>query len=261
MTDLLLPRYLDEIARLDLARIATPAQIPPSFLLAREGRYSVHYIPFEHVNARARLVIVGIAPGFVQWKNAMAEAQRQLAAGAPQEALLRAARLTGAFSGAIRPNFVALLDAIGMQRWLGIASCASLFGAHADLVHIGAILRHPVFVDDRNYSGSPGMAKVPFLRDQVLRYFAQEAAQLPDALYIPMGASVAEGLDWLAGLGLIRRERILHGLPHPSGANAERVAYFLGRKTRETLSAKTNAGQLDAARERLLAQMASLTQA
>ena len=260
MTDLLLPRYLDEIARLDLARVATPAQIPPAFLLAREGRYSVHYIPFEHVNTHARLVVVGIAPGFVQWKNAMAEAQRQLAAGASQEALLRAARLSGAFSGAIRPNFVALLDAIGMQRWLGIASCASLFGVDADLVHIGAILRHPVFVDDRNYSGSPGMAKVPFLRAQVLRYFAQEAARLPDALYIPMGASVAEGLDWLASEGVIRPDRILHGLPHPSGANAERVAYFLGRKTRETLSAKTNADQLDAARGRLLAQMAGLVQ-
>jgi len=251
MTDLLLPRYLDEIARLDLARTATPAQIPPAFLLAREGRYSVHYIPFEHVNTRARLVVVGIAPGLVQWKNAMAEAQRQLAAGASQEALLRAARLSGAFSGAIRPNFVALLDAIGMQRWLGIASCATLFGVDAGLVH---------FVDDRNYSGSPGMAKVPFLRAQVLRYFAQEAAQLPDALYIPMGASVAEGLDWLASEGVIRRERILHGLPHPSGANAERVAYFLGRKTRETLSAKTNADQLDAARDRLLAQMVGLVQ-
>ena len=260
MTELLFPRHVDAIRALDLARIATPAQIPLDFLLAREGRYSVHYIPFEHVNTRARLVVVGIAPGFVQWKNAMAEAQRQLAAGVPLEALLRAARLAGAFSGAIRPNFVALLEAIGMQRWLGIASCASLFGVDAGLVHIGAILRHPVFVDDRNYSGSPGMAKVPFLRAQVLRYFAQEAAQLPDALYIPMGASVAEGLDWLASEGVIRRERILHGLPHPSGANAERVAYFLGRKTRETLSAKTNADQLDAARDRLLAQMAGLIQ-
>ncbi len=258
MPELLLPRYLDEIARLDLAAINAPAQIPPAFLLAREGRYSVHYIPFEHVNTRARLVIVGIAPGFVQWKNAMREAQRQLAAGASTEELLRAARLSGAFSGAIRPNFVALLDAIGMGRWLGIASCATLFDVDADLVHIGAILRHPVFDGDRNYSGSPGMARVLFLREQVLRYFAQEAAALPDALYIPMGASVAEGLEWLAGEGVIRSDRILHGLPHPSGANAERVAYFLGRKERGALSGKTNADQLDAARERLLAQMGNL---
>lgn len=258
MAELLLPRYLDEIARLDLDAIGGPAQIPPPFLLAREGRYSVHYIPFEHVNTRARLVVVGIAPGFVQWKNAMREAQRQLALGASDEALLRAARLSGAFSGAIRPNFVALLDAIGVQHWLGIAGCASLFDADADLVHIGAILRHPVFDGDKNYSGSPGMAKVGFLREQVLRYFADEAAALPDALYIPMGASVAEGLDWLASEGVIRRERILHGLPHPSGANAERVAYFLGRKERGALSSKTNADQLDVARARLLVQMGRL---
>jgi len=261
MAELLLPRYLDEIARLDLAAINAPAQIPPAFLLAREGRYSVHYIPFEHVNTRARLVIVGIAPGFVQWKNAMREAQRQLVLGASMDGLLRAARLSGAFSGAIRPNFVALLDAIGMGRWLGIDSCATLFDVDADLVHIGAILRHPVFDGEKNYSGSPGMAKVAFLREQVLRYFAEEAAALPDALYIPMGASVAEGLAWLAGEGVIRRERILHGLPHPSGANAERVAYFLGRKERAALSGKTNADQLDGARARLLEQMAGLLSA
>jgi len=256
--ELLLPRYVDDIVRIDLAQVATPAQIPPAFLLARAGRYSVHYIPFEHVNTRARLVVVGIAPGFVQWKNAMREAQRQLSAGARHDDVLRAARLAGAFSGAIRPNFVALLDAIGMARWLGIASCATLFGQDAGLVHIGAILRHPVFDGDKNYSGSPSMAKLPFLREQVRRYFAQEAAQLPDALYIPMGASVAEGLEWLAGEGVIRRGQILHGLPHPSGANAERVAYFLGRKERGALSGKTNADQLDAARARLMEQMAGL---
>ena len=61
----------------------------------------MHYIPFEYVNTQARIVVVGIAPGFAQWKNAMAEAQRQLAGGANQADLLRAARLAGAFSGAI----------------------------------------------------------------------------------------------------------------------------------------------------------------
>ena len=258
MIPVLFPAYAEAIRALDLEAIGSAAALPEEFLLAREGRLSVHYIPFEHVNTQARVVVVGIAPGFAQWKNAMAEAQRRMAAGAPQAEMLRAARLAGAFSGAIRPNFVALLDAIGVQRWLGIASCASLFDADAQLVQISAILRHPVFVDGRNYSGTPGMAKLPFLREQVLRYFAHEAAQLPDALYIPMGGSVAEGLDWLAREGVIRRDRILHGLPHPSGANAERVAYFLGRKERAALSSRTNARQIDAARSTLLAQMAGL---
>lgn len=256
--DLLFERYLPAIRALDLAAIAAPADIPERFLLAREGRYSSWYIPFESVNAHARVVIVGISPGFVQWKNAMREAQRQLAAGASIEDTLRAARLTGAFSGAIRPNFVALLDAIGVQRWLGIASCATLFDEHAHLVQVSAILRHPVFVDGKNYSGTPAMPRHAFLREEVMRYFAKEAAMLPEALYIPMGASVSEGLDWLAAQGVLPASRILHGLPHPSGANAERVAYFLGRKAAQDLSSKTNSAQLDAARRKLLAQMAAL---
>jgi len=255
---ILFDRYVDAIRHLDLDAIATSADIPEQFLLAREGRYSSHYIPFESVNCNARVVVVGISPGFVQWKNAMREAKGQLASEASREEVLRAARQAGAFSGAIRPNFVALLDAIGVQRWLGIDSCATLFGPDADLVHIGAILRHPVFVDGKNYSGTPAMPRQAFLREETLRYFAHEAAMLPDALFIPMGASVSEGLDWLASQGVLRADRILHGLPHPSGANAERVAYFLGRKERSALSAKTNGAQIDAARQRLLAQMEDL---
>ena len=255
---ILFDHYAEAIAHLDLDTIAAPADIPDHFLLAHEGRYRSYYIPFESVNRAARVVVVGISPGFVQWKNAMREAQRQLALGSTRDEVLRAARQAGAFSGAIRPNFVALLDAIGVQRWLGIASCATLFNVDADLVHIGAILRHPVFVDGRNYSGTPAMPRHAFLRDETLRYFAHEAAMLPDALYIPMGASVGEGMDWLAAQGILTASRILHGLPHPSGANAERVAYFLGRKERSALSSKTNGAQLDAARQVLQAQMADL---
>jgi len=256
--EILFDHYADAIARLDIDAIAAPAGIPDDFLLAHEGRYRSYYIPFESVNRAARVVVVGISPGFAQWKNAMREAQRQMEKGSRREEVLRAARQAGAFSGAIRPNFVALLDAIGVQRWLGIASCATLFGDDAHLVHIGAILRHPVFVDGKNYSGTPAMPRHAFLRDETLRYFAHEAAMLPDALYIPMGASVSEGLDWLAGQGVLPASRILHGLPHPSGANAERVAYFLGKKERSTLSAKTNGAQIDAARQALLAQMEGL---
>lgn len=258
MTEVLFSRYREAIRGLDLARVTAPAQIPDVFLLGREGRYSTHYIPFESVHPRARIVVAGITPGFAQWNNAMREAQRRLAAGSDDDTVLRAARLAGAFSGAIRPNFVALLDAIGVQRWLGIASCATVFDEDAGLVQVSAILRHPVFVDGKNYSGSPAPLRNAFLREQVLRWFAQEARQLPDALYIPMGASVSETLDWLVAEGLIRPGRVLHGLPHPSGANAERVAYFLGRKERAALSSKTNGAQIDAAREALLAQMEAL---
>jgi hypothetical protein len=254
----LLARFTDAIRAVDLSQVTAPAQIPEAFVLAREGRFASCYIPFESVNMAARVVVVGITPGFNQWRNAVAEAQRQLAAGAPAEQVLHAARLAGAFSGAIRPNLVALLDAIGMQRWLGIDSCATVFNEHAQLVQVTSILRHAVFVNGKNYSGTPSMTRTPFLQGQLLDYFAHEAAQLADALFIPMGGAVSEGLDWLAARGVIEASHILHGLPHPSGANAERVAYFLGRKERSTLSANTNGDQIDAARAALQEQVASL---
>ena len=255
---LLFDRFREAVRGIDLAAIDTPAAIPADFLLEQEGRLASYYIPFESVNTRARVVIVGITPGFAQWKNAVAEAQRQMQAGTAFDELLHRSRLAGAFSGPIRPNLAALLDAIGLHRWLGIGGCGSLFEEHAGIAQVTSALRHPVFVNGKNYSGSPGIVASSFLRAQLLRFFADEARALGDAVFVPMGGSVSEALDWLAAQGIIERQRVLHGLPHPSGANAERVAYFLGRKQGATLSAKTNAAQLDEARERLLAQVAQL---
>lgn len=258
-----LTHFRELILTTDPDAIPSPAAIPPGFLLARSGRVGVHYIPFDYVNPAARVVLVGITPGFAQWKNAVREARKRLLAGEPDEDALRAAKYTGAFSGAIRPNLVALLDAIGVQRWLGIASCATLFGEHAHLMHVTAALRHPVFIDGpdgpANYNGaSPDMMSNTLLRGHILLYFAQEAAQLRDALFIPLGPKVGSALDWLAELGYLDACRILHGLPHPSGANAERIAYFLGRKDKTTLSSRTNGARIDADRAALEAQMAAL---
>jgi hypothetical protein len=256
--------FAELIAATDLERVMKAADIPDGFLLARAGRLTAHYIPFDYVNQDARVVVVGISPGFVQWKNAMRAAQDGLRAGLPLPELLRAAKYTGAFSGAIRPNLVALLDHIGLQRWLGIASCASLFGADAHLMHVTGALRQPIFVDGPNgtklnYNGaSPNMVTTPLLQEQLLAYFGEEATQLREAVFVPLGPKVGEALSWLARRGLLDEARILHGLPHPSGANAERIAYFLGRKEASTLSSRTNGSQIDASRLALREKMAAL---
>jgi hypothetical protein len=99
------------------------------------------------------------------------------------------------------------------------------------------------------------MLRTPILRDMVDTLLAAEAAALPDALWLPLGPKAEAALDHLAAHGGLAADRILHGLPHPSGANAERIAYFLGNKPRAALSAKTRPEPIDAAREALRRQL------
>jgi hypothetical protein len=43
------------------------------------------------------------------------------------------------------------------------------------------------------------------------------------------------GARQLVRKGVLDAARVPNGLPHPSDANAERIAYFLGRKARDAL--------------------------
>jgi hypothetical protein len=90
---------------------------------------------------------------------------------------------------------------------------------------------------------------------------ADEARCLSKAVWLPLGPQPTRALDYLCGRGLLDRRQVLDGLPHPSGANAERIAYFTGRKARQALSSKTNPETLDAALKKLRRQVANLRQA
>jgi hypothetical protein len=47
-------------------------------------------------------------------------------------------------------------------------------------------------------------------------------------------------------------------MPHPSGANAEKIKFFLGRKSGAELSRETRPEPIEAARNVLLAQVVAL---
>lgn len=257
MKNSLFEKYVEAIRRTNVASIQSSADIPSELEIERDGKITVHYIPFDTVNADARVVLVGITPGLTQLLNALKEAQAQLNAGADNKTVLEKSKQTGAFSGSMRPNLVSLLDCIGLNKWLGLSSCSALFGSARNLIQTTSILRYPVFVDGKNYNGNPSMVKNPLLRRQVETYFGQEAKTLRHAVFIPLGDKVTEGLSYLASKGFLDAERILSGLPHPSGANAERIKYFLGEKERSRLSVKTDPDKLEAAKRRLLTQLAA----
>jgi hypothetical protein len=221
-------------------------------------RLDIAYAPFDHVNPEAQVVIVGITPGRQQMASALLECQRQLHSGAMREQALAAAKVYASFSGPMRANLISMLDDIGVARLLGLPSTAALWSDQSHLVHFTSALRYPVFVDGKNYSGSPSMLRVPFLRNRLEAWLGEEMRRLPHALFVPLGPKVGEALAYLAPRIGIGQEQVLTGLPHPSGASGERIAYFLGRKPRERLSAKTNAARLDAARTELMAKIKKL---
>ena len=229
-----------------------------NLLLAQEGLLSVYYAPFEWVNKQAKVVLVGITPGKTQATNALAEASRGLSTGAATDEVLRLAKQTGAFSGAMRPNLVALMDCVGLPRVLGLRTCAELFGTAPQLLQTASVLPFPVFLNGDNYNGAPDLVRTPLLRQLMLDHFLPTLSELPDAVLIPLGPVPTKALSWLVREGHVSGRRVLEGLPHPSGANGERVAYFLGRKNRDELSSKTDASKLDAARVQLIAAVATL---
>lgn len=226
--------------------------------VAAAGRITINYAPFDYIERQAKIVVVGIAPGAQQASNALCEARRQLLAGADRNTVLKAAKVYASFSGPMRSNLVAMLDYVGLNRWAGIATTAELWGARADLVHFTSALRYPVFVGGKNYSGAPSMARTPILRELLIRCLGEEATAMQDAVWVPLGPKAEEGLSVLVQEKMLLGARVLSGVPHPSGANAERIAYFLGRKEPAALSTKTSAEAIDAARDRLLMQIAAL---
>lgn len=254
----LLSRFSNVIVEASIAQISADPTLAGKLVLDQDGPLTVTYAPFDYVNTNARVVLVGITPGRQQAVKALLEARRGLVAKNELAAVSKSAKETASFSGSMRTSLIDMLDHIHLSRWLGIGSCGELFSARADLVHYTSALRYPVYLNGLNYSGTPAMVSTPLLRRQIFDFLTEEARMLPNAVWVPLGPAPASALAMLSRDGVLDADRVLDGLPHPSGANGERIAYFLGRKERQYLSAKTNAAKLDAAREGLIDRMLGL---
>jgi hypothetical protein len=233
------------------------AALDPRLEISTSGSLATYYAPFEYINKQARLVIVGITPGLYQAQRALESVGACLRAGMTDIDALRQAKEAASFSGPMRSALVDMLDLVGVSSALGVISCSELFASATGLVHYTSALRNPVFVDGGNYTGNPQILRTPYLQSMADEWLVDEIRQLPNALWLPLGKEPTKVLRGYAARGLLASDRVLDGMPHPSGANAERVAYFLGRKPRHLLSAKTNAESIDYARAELERKVAA----
>lgn len=218
------PYFKDQIAALSPS--PDKSELLGGEFLLHEGVVDVHYAPFDGTNPEARVVLVGITPGWTQMQQAFETARAALVRGDDDDEVLRRVKGEASFKG-MRSTLVRYLDGIGLPGALGVGSTEALFSTHRHLLHTTSILRYPVFVDGENYTGSkPRMADVEFLREQIEGMFAPEMDAIPAALIVPLGRAVDESVASLVRAGHIDTVRILTGFPHPSGANAGGPAQF-----------------------------------
>ncbi|MCK8787250.1 hypothetical protein M0638_23020 [Roseomonas sp. NAR14] len=210
----------------------------PDTLLASQPPYEIFYIPFEHVNPRARLVIVGITPGMNQLEMAYAEAQRLLRLGASEAAILKSVKSIAAFGGdAMRPNLLRMLRHFGFAAILGIDAEADLWGTAAGLLHSTSVVPNATFKGGKMFSGSfEEVLKVDALREQFEADFVGSLGSLgPEALYVALGKTPFDALLHCVELGAIGEHQLLGALAHPSRSGGSQVAVYLGEKSPDDL--------------------------
>lgn len=245
-----LENFSDQVISLNNNELVSDESISETLSITKNGQYETFYSPFDFINQNAKVVIVGITPGLQQARNALLKAKDVLEHGGSVEQARKEAKVFASFSGAMRNNLVEMMDHIGLNEYLGIDSTKSLFGENEDIVHFTSALRYPVFKEGKNFNESPLK-----LKEQVMAWFAEECKLLSDAVFVPLGPKVADVLELMVDLNILRAEQVLTGLQHPSGANAERIAYFLGKKDKNMLSVKTNPDTIDSAKKMLLEKM------
>jgi hypothetical protein len=245
----------------NIIKTSTFSQFPDSLLLEDDGKIRVYYSPFEYINEDAKLVLVGITPGKQQGLNALNKASELLQRPEIQTSeVLRLVKSNASFSGTMRPKLVSMLDFIGINQKLGIASCSELFSSQIKYAHFTSVLKMPVQIKDsktgeyKDYSGStPSMVTNQLLQAQIKKHFLEDVKKLPNAMFLALGSNVAVALDSLVKQGLVDDRQIIGEIPHPSGANVERVAYFLGQK--QNPSEKVDTKKMDANKKALLTKL------
>jgi hypothetical protein len=87
----------------------------------------MYYAPFDHVDHNAKIIIIGITPGFTQMNIAIRHAKKNLPVGRSYNTILKHIKEKAAFAGQMRTNLINMFDDLGLNKLLNIKSCNLLF--------------------------------------------------------------------------------------------------------------------------------------
>lgn len=142
----------------------------------------------------------------------------------------------GSFKGYMRKQIFEWFKELEIARNLGLQDEDSLFieDMFKDSLYISSLLREPVYIEKngtkKNYSGR---SPLPW-KDDSLKKLMDETLKIlgtikKPVLIVPMGQIVSDAIKDFSDLD--EKHFILHGFPHPSGANANRKKEFSNNKS------------------------------
>ena len=191
------------------------------FLLEKEKNIEIYYAPFDYINSKAKIVIVGITPGLQQ----MLQSYEVINQGKS----FKEVKDLSSFKGSMRTGLIKYLDELKINDILKIKSCESLFNKNSKYLHTTSLVKYPVFDKGKNYSGA-NILKKKILLDFIEKNFLEELKTLKKSIIIPLGNTVSSTIEYLNNKYDLKLRCFLKGFPHPSGANARKNIQFKENK-------------------------------
>jgi hypothetical protein len=191
------------------------------FLLEKEKNIEIYYAPFDYINSKAKIVIVGITPGLQQ----MLQSYEVINQGKS----LKEVKDLSSFKGSMRTGLIKYLDELEINTILKIKSCESLFNKNSKHLHTTSLVKYPVFDKGKNYSGA-NILKKKILLDFIEKNFLEELKTLKKSIIVPLGNTVSSTIEYLNDKYDLKLACFLKGFPHPSGANARKNIQFKENK-------------------------------
>ena len=216
-----MPKFLNQIR--SLKKINKFTITNKNFLIKREDNIEIYYAPFDYINSKAKIMIVGITPGLQQMLQSFEAVNEGRS--------LKEVKDLSSFKGSMRTTLIKYLDELNINKKLRIKSCESLFNINSKYLHSTSLIKYPVFDKGRNYSGS-GLLKKKILLDFLEAHFVKELKKLDKTIIVPLGNTVSSTIDYLNNEFKLNLKCFLKGFPHPSGLNVRKDIQFKENKVR-----------------------------
>ena len=222
-------KFLNQIR--SLKKINKSTITSNNFLIKRENNIEIYYAPFDYVNPKAKIMIVGITPGFQQMQQSFEVINEGKS--------LKEVKDLSSFKGSMRTTLIKYLDELNVNKTIKIKSCESLFDKDSKYLHTTSLVKYPVFDKGKNYAGA-NILKKKILLDFIEKNFLQELKTLKKSIIIPLGNTVSSTIEYLNNKYDLKLACFLKGFPHPSGANARKNIQFNEHKSSMMSLLKSN---------------------